>query len=438
MGVFRESLSGLSRNFFVFLSVRTNPIKDMEAHFATHYFTRYKVLPPFFEAAPDQALGLVVIIPCIDDAFIFNTLDSLEAAFPVEEKIEVIVNVNSGEMASPEVVGRNRLIFDELKQKAETAYYSHFRLLPLLLEGTVKKKAGVGFARRVAMDEAVRRLAAVNRPDGLIVSLDADALVAREYFLEIVRAAAHRSAKCFTFQFQHDYNAERYSSQVIDACRLYEIYLRYYRLALKTFDFPFAIHTIGSCFAIRADAYIKLGGMTPRQGGEDFYFLQKAVKMHPVYEVVKPIVFPSPRISNRVPFGTGPSVRHIIEAGTYNVYNFELFHLLKDFYALIPAMEREEMKAQVPREIMSYLGESVFDEILSECRHYSASSNAFIKRMYDRFDAFFIVKFLNTFNHSPEFPPVDVLEAGRILLDHYGVTPSADLYEEILSLDISR
>jgi hypothetical protein len=307
----------------------------------------------------------------------------------------------------------------------------------MLVEGTAKKKAGAGFARKTAMDEAVRRFAAINKPEGLIVSLDADTLVAGNYFREIEHASDTGRAACFTFQFRHNYDAGQYPEDVMEACRLYEIYLRYYRLSLKTFKFPFSVHTIGSCFAVRAGAYIRLGGMTSRQGGEDFYFLQKAIKMHPVHEVMSLIVFPSPRVSDRVPFGTGPSVRHILENGGYTVYNFELFRLLRTFYELFPEMGHGDVKDKIPVDIMNYIGDKPFDEILSECRSYSGSSGTFLKRMYDKFDAFFIVKFLNTFNNSRAYPPVDVMEAGRSLLRYYGIDEAEDLYETITMLDLN-
>ena len=406
-------------------------------NFAAHYFTRYKALPPFTTDKPDEVTGIIVIIPCLDDEFIFRTLDSLERTYAVPIKIEVIVNVNSGIQTSSEIVERNRAIYAGLTEKAKSGFYKNFKLLPILVEGTVRKKSGVGFARKTAMDEAVRRFAAINKSDGLIVSLDADSLVAKSYFQEIVNAMSNPSAQCFTFQFQHHYDESAYPKEVINACRLYEIYLRYYRLALKTFDFPFAIHTIGSCFAIRAEAYIKIGGMSPRQGGEDFYFLQKAVKMNLVHEVRNPIVFPSPRVSNRVPFGTGPSVRNILAKGEYLVYNFELFGLLKAFYGLFSEMESADKKAQIPSAILNFIGVETFDVILSECRKYSSSSKAFVKRMVDNFDAFFIVKFLNTFNTSRIYPPTDVLEAGKTILQYYGIHEINDLYEQILSKDIN-
>ena len=406
-------------------------------NFATSYFTRYKAYDPFFSERPDDDLNIIVVIPCYDDACVFETLRSLEKADPIQTKIEVIVVVNSGERTPDEVVERNRTIFSKLQRYTQEAYDSHFRLLPIWIEGIAKKKAGVGFARKVGMDEAVRRFAAINRPQGLIVSLDADTLVAENYLHVAEKAYKNKSAHCFTFQFQHCFGTDRYSDDEIRACKLYEIYLRYYRLALKMVNVPFAVHTIGSCFAVRAGAYIKLGGMPVRQAGEDFYFLQKAVKMHPVCEMSERIVFPAPRVSERVPFGTSVTIRKIIAEGQYNVYNFELFRRLKVFYDLLPAMERKDVSADIPSGIMDFIGINEWNESLAECRRYSSSSSAFLKRMYDKFDGFFIIKFLNSFDAKSAFPPIDVREAGQILLRHYGVKQVDNLYEQILSLDSS-
>lgn len=403
-------------------------------NFSTSYFSRYKALPSFFSDMPDEDLRIIIMIPCYDDEFIFETLLSLDKANQIVSEFEVIVVVNSGERSPNEAIERNRMIYNQLQQQSKASFYKNFRLLLILLEGTVKKKAGVGFARKVGMDEAVRRFAAINNPEGLIVSLDADTLVSQDY-LQVIEKAYGRKETCFTFQFQHCFDKDRYTEKEIYACKLYEIYLRYYRLALKTLDVPFAIHTIGSCFAIRAGAYTKLGGMPVRQAGEDFYFLQKAVKMNPVCELKDPVVFPAPRISERVPFGTGASVRNIVADGNYNVYNFGLFGLLRTFYGLFPIMEHEDIQDKIPAEIVEFVGLSAFNELLEECRKYSSSSRAFIKRMYDKFDAFFIVKFLNSPAHKTAFPPMNVQEAASTLLTYYNIIPEQYIYEQILLLD---
>ena len=404
-------------------------------NFATSYFNRYKSLPPFFAERPEEDLNIIAMIPCYDDESVFDTLLSLEKANPIQSKVEVIVVVNSGETSKQEVVDRNRKIFNRLLQQAQEKYYTRFHLLPIWVEGTPKKKAGVGFARKVGMDEAVRRFAAIGRPQGLIVSLDADALVAPNYLQVAEKAYQNTSEQCFTFQFQHLFDADRYSEAEIHACKLYEIYLRYFRLALKMLHVPYAIHTIGSCFAVRAEAYTKLGGMPVRQAGEDFYFLQKAVKMHAVCEISEPVVFPSPRISDRVPFGTGASVRKIVAEGSYCVYNFGLFRLLKKFYDLFPLLANEDALENIPPEVMEYIGKDVFNDSLSECRKYASSSPAFLKRMYDRFDAFFIVKFLNSFDNQSAFPPIDILEAARIITNEAEPNSIDNLYEKIFAAD---
>ena len=385
--------------------------------FVSSYLTRYKALPQYFTEVPDKEVNIIVMIPCFDDESVFETLQSLEFTNAVQSKVEVIVVVNDGAMTPCEIIDRNRKIFSHLQQQADEAYYNQFRLLPMLVEGTAMKKAGVGFARKAGMDEAVRRFAAIDRPKGLIVSLDADTLVAPNYLQVAEKAFHNTAAQCFTFQFQHLFDPKRYSDAEIYACRLYELYLRYFRLALKMLNVPYAIHSIGSCFAVRAEAYTKLGGMPVRQAGEDFYFLQKAVKMQPVCEMSELIVFPSPRISTRVPFGTGASVRNIAAEGSYQVYNFQLFKLLKVFYDLFPDMESTDVQTQIPPEILNFIGIKSFNEAVAECRNHTSSTKAFLKRMYDHFDAFFIVKFLNTFDKDSAYPPMNVLDAVSLLLN---------------------
>jgi hypothetical protein len=104
-----------------------------------------------------------------------------------------------------------------------------------------------------------------------------------------------------------------------------------------------------------------------------------------------------------------------VATGRYQVYNFGLFRLLKQFYDLFPALEHKDVQADIPPEIMDFIGRQSFSDSLTECRKYASSSPAFLKRMYDRFDAFFIVKFLNTFDGDSAYPPVDVMEVACML-----------------------
>jgi hypothetical protein len=293
------------------------------------------------------------------------------------------------------------------------------------------------------MDEALRRFEFLSKPRGLIVSLDADTLVAKNYLTEIESAfILNQSESGFTLQFKHDFNKEIYSTEVINACKLYETYLRYFRLSIEITGYPNSFHTIGSCFAVDAISYAKVGGMSRRQGGEDFYFLHKLAQMGEIGQINKPLVFPSPRISDRVPFGTGPAVRNIIADKNYMVYNFYLFFILKEFFDCFENFWNFESlhTIEIPEEILLFVGKDKLFETIMECKNNCNQISSFKKRLFSKFDAFFIVKFLNSFNKSQKYPPLPVTEAVTLLLEKSGITTNShsidEVYDKIFDLDV--
>ena len=403
-------------------------------NFAEFYAARYSVAPKIFSSNPRSDTGIIVVIPCYDDDFVFKTLQSLDSADKPQCSIEVIVVVNSAEDTSKAIVEKNKRIFAELSQNG---VYSNFRLLPYIIEGVPHKIAGVGNARKVGMDEAVWRYASIENPQGIIVSLDSDCLVSKYYFTKIYErfCVSKDRPKACTLQFRHNFDEALYSNQEIDACRRYEMYLRYFRLAQKVAGIPQCLHTIGSCFAVTAEAYAKMGGMARRQAGEDFYFLQKLALQSKVASVDEPIVFPAPSVSERVPFGTGRSVKKIIDTGLCKVYNFDLFLLLKNFYSEFPNLY--DGNCQVPKEVLDFVGEQKFSFLVDECRRNTSDMKSFVKRMFSRFDVFFMIRFLNSFDETSVFPPKDVQDVVAELLENYSVDVRGSFYDEILALDCS-
>lgn len=404
-------------------------------NFAESYYKRYSVAPKIFNGNPRSDTGIIVVIPCYDDEFIFTTLRSLDSANCPSCSVEVIVVVNSAEDTDVAVVEKNRRIYASLCEKKDS--YLNFALQPYIIEGVPHKIAGVGNARKVGMDEAVWRFATIENLRGVIVSLDADCLVAEDYFTEIYSRfyCAKDHPNACTLQFRHNFDEKLYSKQEIDACRRYEMYLRYFRLAQKVAGIPQCLHTIGSCLAVTAETYARMGGMARRQAGEDFYFLQKLALQSKVASVDKPIVFPSPSVSERVPFGTGRSVKKIIETGSCKVYNFGLFLLLKEFYSAFPSLYDGD--STIPREIIEFVGEQKFRSLVDECRKNTSDCRSFVKRMFAKFDVFFMIRFLNGFDEQSDFAPVEVEVVVSELLDYYGITSVKNLYEDILELDVS-
>ncbi len=401
--------------------------------FSEHYFSRYQSLPAFFGHFPDPNVAMIVVIPCYDDEFIFRTLLSLENTMPCKKAVEVIVVVNAGENADKNIIRSNKQIFGKLKEQSRADHYKRFKLLPILLENISQKKAGVGYARKAGMDEAIRRFSLINQPKGIIISLDADCIVSRDYFTLIEHIAENSSRSGgFVFQFKHNFDPALFSPDEIKACKLYETYLRYYKLALAATGFPYCFHTIGSCFAVSASAYVKAGGMSCRQGGEDFYFLHKLAQMTRITEIADILVYPAPRISTRVPFGTGPTVKTIINNGEYHVYNFELFLILKRFFKFFEhlSVNKDIDLNKIPKEIITFAGENNLLNTIHECMHNVNNPVTLTKRLYSKFDAFFIVKFLNSFDNDSSYPRMKVSNAVHALLEYYkqnsysGFTPS--------------
>ena len=115
------------------------------------------------------------------------------------------------------------------------------------------------------------------------------------------------------------------------------MHLRYYYQGLAYSGFPYVFHTVGSAIAVKALSYVKAGGMNSRQAGEDFYFIQKLVPSGGYFNLNSTTVYPSPRASFRVPFGTGASIGKLTEdnSSILLTYNFLAFKELRTFFGMI-------------------------------------------------------------------------------------------------------
>ena len=168
-------------------------------------------------------------------------------------------------------------------------------------------KNGVGEARKIGMDYALDFFDTADFENSIICSLDADTVIEKNYF-SLIRENFRENPDCgvLTFNVCHRSDAENPR-----AIAQYEKYLKSYREGLEFAGSPYAFYTVGSAFAVRASSYIRAGGMRKLPAGEDFYFLQSAVKSSAVKHCSLITVYPSARYSARVPFGTGTALRAI-------------------------------------------------------------------------------------------------------------------------------
>jgi hypothetical protein len=368
------------------------------------------------EQPPFSDLGIIVIIPCYREPDILQTLESLAECNLPRQKVEVIVLINHSEFASNEIKEYNKstkIEVDNWISNHKTGQITYFGSGPIDLP---KKWAGVGLARKSAMDEAIRRFNLLEKPNGIIVSLDADTLVAKNYLVEIEKhfAQFHKNIGA-TISFQHQ--TEGLENKQLQGILLYENYLQYYKNALRFICYPNPMFTIGSAFAVTADGYIKRGGMTRRQAGEDFYFLQTLAQIGTVGEITTTAVYPSARESDRIPFGTGPAIAKWMndETDLTKTYNFQAFIDLKLFFDKIEYLfkigKRDFLKfiENLPEPIFQFIQTDNFWDEIEDLNKNCSSLESFKTRFFHKFNAFKILKFMN-FGHERFYEKADLDE----------------------------
>jgi len=386
--------------------------------FAKSYIDKNIVYPRFIKDKIAADVRLIVMIPCLNELEIIKTLESLWMCFAIESACEIVVVINDSENSSAEVKAVNEATYQQLVDWKKANDRERMVLHPIYARSVDSRSAGAGMARKIGMDEIIRRFNDLNRPDGIIVSLDADCLVSGNYLKEIERTFGS-DKQCFaaTLNFQHRFGevSDRKQQQGI---QLYEDYLHYYKKALDFAGFPNSIYTIGSAFAVRADAYVKQGGMNRRQAGEDFYFLNKLTNLGKIVEINDAFVYPSARVSDRVPFGTGAAMSKWMNLDcdltvTYSFAAFldlkKLFDRVELFYA-VNADTYSEIKSLLPEPILDYFSTINFDQKIVEINKYSSTLPAFKKRFFQFFNAFVIMRFLNI-SHQNYYPRQNLQEA---------------------------
>ncbi|HCY42842.1 MAG TPA: hypothetical protein DHV48_16090 [Prolixibacteraceae bacterium] len=379
--------------------------------FADRYTQNNIVYSPFIEEKVSPSLSMIVMIPCLNEPEIIRTLESLWACDRIDSFCEVIVTVNDSEASSQEVKSFNRETYQRLIEWKKNNDRQCLILQPIYAASVTAKFAGAGMARKIGMDEAIRRFNAINKPGGVIVSTDSDCLFSPNY-LQRIEAVFSENKSCFaaTLNFRHRFEEMEDAKQKA-GIRLYEDYLHYYKHALDFAGFSDSIYTIGSAFAVRADAYVKQGGMNRRQAGEDFYFLNKLTKLGRLTEIMDAFVYPSARVSDRVPFGTGAAMtKWMNEDGDLTMtYNFAAFLDLKklfnhvDSLFRISATDYSRFISLLPDSVQEYLQALDFEVKLTEINQNSSSLASFRKRFFQFFDAFIILRFLNL-AHQKYYP----------------------------------
>ena len=283
-------------------------------------------------------------------------------------------------------------------------------------------KQGVGLARKIGADLALACIEHHIVEQPWIYCTDGDAALPKGYFDptvldETVAVAIYP----FTHQPPHE-NILRY-----------EISLRYYITQLAAAGSPYAFHTIGSLLKINARHYVKVRGFPKRKAAEDFYMLNKLIKVGKVVRLKTPCITLSSRQSSRVPFGTGAAMKRLDTKPELLFYHPDIFQSLHHWLNLTDQLWRDRDSIQrsslsqwwgstqsadnkIILEILQQLG---LDQTLSHAYRQCQDYRHFEYFIWVWFDAFRTLKFVHALRDRA-FPsiPLEAAIASNSSLCH--------------------
>jgi len=378
---------------------------------------------------PGKTSSVFVVIPCFNEPGILASLNSLADCYPPGSDVSVLVVINHPEDADEAAVAQNISTLDCIEGWRSQHRHLFFDVQRIYAPSLPLKWAGVGWARKIGMDEAVKQIFNNGFSDGIIISFDADSTVSPNYFESVEKSFCENPKfSFFTINFEHPLDNRNLSPENREAIIRYELHMRYYRFAMQWSGYPHAIHTVGSSFACKVSAYVKQGGMNRRKAGEDFYFLHKMVLVGSYGNINSTTVFPSARPSDRVPFGTGAAVKKWIEgsSGLNFTYSLNAFSNLKPLFlnaSLFWQMEYPEIEKifrNLHTTLQSYFKKAQTIDKIIELKKNCSSAEVFGTRVFHLLDAFWILKYLN-FAHETAYELGDLRTEATMLLQHIGI-----------------
>jgi len=254
--------------------------------------------------------------------------------------------------------------------------------------GWPDKKGGVGWARKIAMDEIA------NKADDqdIIVSIDADTYYPENYLSAILDYFINNPESFgLSLPYYHKLTENATNRLILR----YEIYMRYYLLNMLRIDNPYAFTALGSAMAFPVWAYKKVGGLTPVKSGEDFYFLQKLIKNGHIGLWVETIAYPSSRFSDRVLFGTGPALIKGDRGDwdSYPIYDYRNFALIAQTFETFPQLFEQDIATPMDTFLKV---QSKSDDLWGALRQNYKDTENFVKACIRKVDGLRVLQFLRS------------------------------------------
>ena len=402
----------------------SNKYADFQQHkTSTKYLTHYAE-PEVLSLATfpeNNVYQHVIVIPAFQESTQF--IERFIASVLVEQQCLVILVINQpdndfGRQHQQEQIDLAQYIAN---QGQETWQHDNLRLIELCAakENSAKQtknvnssllivdryilpipaEQGVGLARKIGADLAIKLAVKGNILSSWVHSTDADAHLPNHYLSAHSSdnsALKNAAATCCNF-FHFSEN-----TTIHQANQRYENALRYYVAGLTYAKSPYAYFTIGSILSFDMLAYCQARGFPKRSAGEDFYLLNKLAKLGRVTYLDNVVIKLDARPSQRVPFGTGPAVQHIMQLESqgldYAYYHPEIFTELKTVLKAFESLWKNKQHPQAWLAELSQISQQALTHVglLSFITKQStAKQEQFEKQLIVWFDSFKTLKFIH-------------------------------------------
>jgi len=402
------------------------------------YLERYAYTPLLLPTPPRPNTGLIIVIPVFNEKDIIKALNSLlNSTLPVVNT-EVLIIINQSVDCDDAITNKNSLTHQEVNKwianNPKKGIQFHVAKI-----GLPKKHAGVGLARKAGMDEAVRRFYEIANPKGVILCYDADCTCSSTYIEEVHNAFKQQQLIGASINFKHELAS--LNPEQKEGIIQYELHLRYYVNGLRKAGYPYAFHTIGSSMAVRCDAYVKAGGMNRRKAGEDFHFLHKIIPYGNYEEISTATVYPSARVSDRVPFGTGKAMGQWAETNENSLVSYDpiIFKEIAALLLLVPQFytcaDNNKLLQSLPIGIQAYLQKENFENSIKEIKRQSSSIKTFIHRWFGWLNGLRVLHLVH-YLRDEHYPSMAVKKGAAQLVNQPSLT-TLELLNHYRQLDIN-
>lgn len=288
---------------------------------AARYLARYgaeetrELVPP-----PKPLPAHVIVVPAYAEDT--HSLDRVFAHLRRPACVIAVINAPIG--APPDLLKRTQVHLQHLGavgpltwRTLETRHCRHPLLVVDRTTQSIPRKHGVGGARKIGMDLGLQCMEHGWTAAQWLHTTDADAVLPEHY---LDAALPDRGLALYPFRHVSD------DPLLARRAALYEAHMHHYRRQLERAGSPYAYTALGSCLTVHRETYVAVRGMPKRDGAEDFHFANKASKVAPVTTLANPEITLNARLSNRVPFGTGPALASAADdASSYFTYNPAIF-----------------------------------------------------------------------------------------------------------------